>query len=56
MDESTYNNWVLIKRMMERDGKTDSLFYKRACQIVVNKKDPGPMPPTFDGDGASNLP
>ena len=56
MDDATYNNWVLIKRLMETQGKTDSFFYKRACQIVVSRHDPGAIPPTFGANGASNLP
>tara|TARA_A200000113_G_scaffold185863_1_gene172791 strand:- start:59 stop:229 length:171 start_codon:yes stop_codon:yes gene_type:complete len=56
MDENTYNNWVRIKEMLEKTGKTGSHFYKRACQIVSNRTDPGLMPPTFDAGGASNLP
>jgi len=56
MDENTYNNWLRVKEALEKSGKTDSFFYKRACQIVVSRKDPGPMPPAFDADDASNLP
>ena len=56
MDENTYNNWLRVKEALEKSGKTDSFFYKRACQIAVFRRDPGLMPPAFDGDGASNLP
>lgn len=40
MDDHTYLNWVKIKTMFEESGKTDNMFYKRACEIVKTKKDP----------------
>ena len=40
MDEHTYNNWVKIKETFEASGNTNNMFYKRACAIVKNKKDP----------------
>ncbi len=40
MDDHTYNNWVKIKETFEASGNTDNFFYKRACAIVVNRKDP----------------
>ena len=52
MDRHTYENWVLIKKLMEASGKTDTYYYKRACAIASSKRDPGPMPPTFDGDAS----
>jgi hypothetical protein len=40
MDEHTYNNWVKIKETFEASGNTDNMFYKRACAIVKDQKDP----------------
>lgn len=40
MDEKTLENWKKIKESMEASGKTDNMFYKRACKIVNGKKDP----------------
>ena len=40
MDEHTYNNWVKIKETFEASGNTNNMFYKRACAIVKDKKDP----------------
>jgi hypothetical protein len=40
MDEATLNNWRLIKEMLKKAGKTDSLFYKRAIAILAGKQDP----------------
>ena len=40
MDEATLNNWRLIKGLLERQGKTDCLFYKRAIAILAGKPDP----------------
>lgn len=40
MDSHTYSNWVKIKETFEKSGNTDNMFYKRACQIIITKKDP----------------
>ena len=40
MDAATLNNWRLIKEMLERQGKTDCLFYKRAIAILAGRQDP----------------
>ena len=40
MDEATLNNWRLIKELLERQGKTDCLFYKRALAILAGRPDP----------------
>jgi hypothetical protein len=40
MDDHTYQNWVKIKATFEASGKTDNMFYRRACEIVKTKKDP----------------
>ena len=40
MDQRTLDNWRLIKKTLEREGKTDSYFYKRAIAILAGKPDP----------------
>jgi hypothetical protein len=40
MDQDTYNNWAKIKAVMEESGNTNNTFYKRACEILVTRKDP----------------
>jgi len=40
MDRHTYENWKKIKELMEREGRTDTMFYKRAVAILSGKKDP----------------
>jgi hypothetical protein len=40
MDQHTYDNWVKIKQTFEQSGKTNNMFYMRACEIVRTKKDP----------------
>jgi hypothetical protein len=40
MDNHTYENWVKVKLTFEESGNTDNMFYKRACDIVQNGKDP----------------
>lgn len=40
MDQRTLNNWRLVKEALERQGKTDSYFYKRAIAILAGKADP----------------
>jgi len=40
MDRHTLENWKKIKELMEREGRTDTMFYKRACAILAGKKDP----------------
>lgn len=40
MDRHTLENWKKIKELMERQGRTDSMFYKRACMIIAGKPDP----------------
>ena len=42
MDQTTYENWLRVKQMLEASGKTDSFFYRRAAYIVQNRRDPGP--------------
>ena len=33
-------NWEKVKEALEKAGKTDSFFYKRACLIIDGKPDP----------------
>lgn len=40
MDDHTYQNWVKIKETFEKSGNTNNMFYQRACQIVISRKDP----------------
>ena len=40
MDERTYENWKRVKEALERTGKTDTMFYKRAVAILSGQKDP----------------
>jgi hypothetical protein len=47
MDRHTLENWKRIKELMERQGRTDTMFYERAVRIVNGGKDPfdGPFKP-----------
>jgi hypothetical protein len=40
MDKRTYENWLRVKQALERAGKTDTMYYKRAVSILAGKKDP----------------
>lgn len=40
MDQNTYDNWKKIKERMEEQGNTDNMFYKRAVEIMITRKDP----------------
>jgi hypothetical protein len=40
MDHRTFENWQKVKEALEKAGKTDSMFYKRAVAIVAGKRDP----------------
>lgn len=40
MDQTTLDNWKKIKSSMEQSGKTDNMFYRRACEILKSGKDP----------------
>ena len=50
MDEVQVDKWRKVKEALEKAGKTDSFFYKRALAVVMTGKDPGnTMPfPIFD--------
>jgi hypothetical protein len=40
MDRRTFENWEKVKEALEKAGKTDSMFYRRAVAIVAGKPDP----------------
>ena len=40
MDRHTLENWKKIKKLMEDQGRTETMLYKRACAIIAGKKDP----------------
>jgi hypothetical protein len=40
MDQHTVENWRKIKDALEKAGKTDCMFYKRACAILKGMPDP----------------
>lgn len=40
MDDRTLENWQKIKQALEKAGKTDCFFYKRAVSILSGKPDP----------------
>jgi hypothetical protein len=40
MDQHTRDNWRKVKEALEKAGKTDSFFYRRAVAIGRGGKDP----------------
>jgi len=42
MDQRTRDNWTKVKEALERAGKTDCYYYKRAVAILTRGLDPGP--------------
>lgn len=40
MDQTTRKNWQLIRDALERAGKTDNPYYRRAVAILSGKPDP----------------
>ena len=40
MDRRTIENWQKVKEALEKAGKTDSMFYRRAVAIVAGRSDP----------------
>lgn len=40
MDQRERNNWTKVKVALEKDGKTDTYMYKRACVIADGGDDP----------------
>jgi len=42
MDSHTRDNWRKVKEALEKAGKTNCDFYRRACLICQGMQDPGP--------------
>jgi len=40
VDQRTRENWVKLKTVLEKAGKTDSYYYVRAVIIAKGGKDP----------------
>ena len=40
MDDTAKENWKRIKEHLEKEGKTDNYFYKRAVAICNGDQDP----------------
>jgi hypothetical protein len=40
MDRDTLKNWQRVKAALEKAGKTDCMFYRRAVAIVAGRPDP----------------
>lgn len=40
MDYKTLENWKKVKLALEKAGKTDCMFYKRAVAILSGRQDP----------------
>lgn len=40
MDKRTLENWQRVKEALEKAGKTDCLYYKRAVSILGRGVDP----------------
>ena len=40
MDHRTFENWQKVKEALEKAGKTDCWYYKRAVAILSGKPDP----------------
>jgi len=40
MDPQTRENWRRVKEHLERAGKTDNQYYKRALKILAGQLDP----------------
>lgn len=40
MTQREIENWKKIKDVMEASGKTDTVFYRRAIEILKTGKDP----------------
>jgi len=41
MDKEQVEKWRKVKDALEKAGKTDSFFYKRAVAVVTTGRDPG---------------
>ena len=45
MDRRTLENWQRVKEALEKAGKTDCLYYKRAVSILSGGRDLLDEPP-----------
>ena len=45
MSKEEEANWQRIKSHLEKEEKTDNMFYKRAVAILAGKPDPLDSPP-----------
>lgn len=43
MDNKQVENWRKVKEALEKAGKTDSHFYRRAVAVLKTGVDPGPV-------------
>jgi hypothetical protein len=41
MTDSTIEKWSKVKVALEAAGKTNTDYYRRACEVVKTGKDPG---------------
>ena len=42
MEKDEIENWAKIKAALEAAGKTDCMYYRRACSILSGQQDPLP--------------
>ena len=42
MGKDEIENWAKIKAALEAAGKTDCMYYRRACSILSGQQDPLP--------------
>lgn len=42
MDDATRAKWASVKAALEKVGKTNCDFYRRAVAVVTTGRDPGP--------------
>ena len=40
MDQHTFENWKRVQEALEKAGKTDCMFYRRAVAILSGRPDP----------------
>lgn len=40
MDAHSLENWKKVKAVLEEAGKTDTMYYRRACLILEGRRDP----------------
>jgi len=47
VDSRTRENWRKVKEALEKAGKTDTDYYRRAVVICAGDPDPGAFQPKF---------